>query len=219
MKRNLEDIKRDLSHVYWIGGASRGGKTTVAKAIVDEFNFSIYHHDEKWLSGDHAQMADPERHPTMFKFRDLFEDLNVQSYFENSPVDELVEDQINFFIEEFEMVVDDLYEFPRDQPIVAEGSGLLPEQVGRVTDPHRAIWLVSTEAFERKMRPFSDQEKSEPWFNNAIEWSTKRKERLVLQAEGLGLRVIETDGSRGIDDTINLVKAHFGLCYNGKNYI
>jgi adenylate kinase family enzyme len=216
MKRELEDIKRDLSHVYWIGGASRGGKTTVAEAIVDEFLFSIYHHDEKWLNGDHAQMADPERHPAMFKLRDFLKDWNIQklqSYFENSPVDELVETQIDFFTEEFEMVVDDLYELPRDKPIIAEGAGLLPEQVSRVTTPDKAIWLVATEAFERKKRPWEDH-KSESWYDKMIEWSTKRKERVVSHAERLGLKVVVTDGNRSIEDTINLVKSHFGLCSN-----
>ena len=54
MKRDLEDIKHDLSHVYWIGGTSRGGKSTVAKAIEKEFGFSVYVHDRKWVDGDHT---------------------------------------------------------------------------------------------------------------------------------------------------------------------
>jgi|GEM_PF-3397307 hypothetical protein len=92
MKRNAEEIKRDLSHVYWIGGISRGGKSTVAESLKEEFGFSIYDHDKKWLGGDHVRMADPDRHPTMFKYRDLYEDLTNQSFLASGPVETLVEE-------------------------------------------------------------------------------------------------------------------------------
>ena len=108
MERGLEDIKRDLSHVYWIGGASRGGKSTVAEAIEKEFGFSVYAHDRKWIDGDHTRMADPDRHPTMFRYRDLYEDFAIhknfnqflEKYYAFAPLDELVEDQFGFFAEQ-----------------------------------------------------------------------------------------------------------------------
>jgi len=129
---------------------------------------------------------------------------------ETYPVDQLVQDQIDFFTEQFEMVVDDLYALPADNPVVAEGSGLLPDCVSRVADRQKGIWMVSTQGFEQEMRPFVGQ-KSEPWFEKLTEWSAKRREHTVTRAEQLGLKIVETDGSRTTADTIELVKTHFGL--------
>ena len=163
------------------------------------------------MGGDHARVADPDRHPAMVRFREILSHMSVPQLFETFPVDELVEGTINYFIEEFEMVVDDLYELPRDKPIVAEGSGILPGPVSRVTKPNRTIFLVATEAFERRRRSQANQESPEPWFEKMIESSSKRREQTVLQAEHLELKIIETDGSRSIEDTFDLVKGHFGL--------
>ena len=216
MQRKVEDVKRDLSHVYWIGGLSKGGKSTVTKAIKEEFGFFVYDHDKKWLGGNHVRMADPDRHPTMFKYRDLYEDFTNQKFLSSAPIDTLVEDYCNFFIEQFEMVVDDLYELPRNQPIIAEGVGLLPESISRVADPHRAILLIPTEEFEREMLQARYQEKPDPLFDKDIEWYSKWRvkwsERATSQVEGLRVKIIETGGNNSLENTIDLVKAHFGLC-------
>lgn len=208
MGSDLKDFKRDLGRVYWIGGSARGGKTTVARAIAEEFGLLIYSVDEKW--DDHVNRGDSERHPAMARSRDQFRSRDIQSIYQDFPVAILVEHDLKFFIEQFDMIVEDLRCLPQDKHVVVEGSQLLPEQVIQVTDSDKAVWLVSTERFEREMRPWEDQ-KAEPWFNNLIEASTRRKALVVSQAERLGLRIIVTDGSRKIEDTVDLVKSHFGL--------
>lgn len=213
MKRDLEDLKHDLSHVYWLGGASKGGKSTAAESIQHEFGYFVYDHDEKWLGGSHARLADPDRHPTMFRYRDLYEEkLTVEKYFAYGPYDELVEDQFDFFAEQFDMVVDDLLKLPRSQPILADGIGLLPEQVSQVAEPHRAIYLVSTEAFAQSVHDSKDWGDRESWLVRMhFEYGERLKERTIAQAKDLGLRVVETGGRLSIKETIDLVKAHFGF--------
>ena len=119
MNRVPQDIKRDLTHVYWLGGSSCAGKTTMSERFEKELGFDIYHIDPKWF-GDHLHAADPERHPGMVKHRESVEGLGLQEIFETIPVDDFVESQIQFFTEEFGMIVDDLYEFPKDKPILAK---------------------------------------------------------------------------------------------------
>ena len=173
-------------------------------------------------------MADPDRHPTMFRYRHLYEDLTIHKNFNRflknfytfAPLDELVEDQFEFFAEQFEMVVDDLLKRPRNQPILAEGIGLLPEQVSRVADPHRAIYLVSTEAFVRAVEDSFEEERKreggESWIVRMhFEYRLKLNERTISQAEAHRLRVVETGGKLTIEETIDLVKAHFGLSASG----
>ena len=208
--RDIQDIKRDLKHVYWLGGSSCAGKSTIARLFADELGFELYAIDPKWF-GDHLHAADPERHPGMVKYRESLGP-TLPEIFNTVPVDDLVESQINFFIEEFEMIVDDLYELPKDRPILAEGTALLPPQVGQITDPNRAIWLVATESFERKIRQERIEKDSNerfipaPWFDNLIAWSSKRRARTVSEAQELGLEVLETDGSRSIENTFEMIK-------------
>lgn len=216
MNRDIQDIKRDLKHVYWLGGSSCAGKSTIAQMLEEELGLDIYPIDPKWF-GDHLQAADPKRHPGMVKYRETFDGLSIREIFEKFPVDDLIELQMNFFTEEFEMIIDDLYELPKDKPILAEGTALFPSQVSPVTEPHQAIWLVATETHERKIR--QQRMKTEPewnlemglWFDDMITWSARRKERTTSQAEQLGLRVIETDGNRSVQDTFDIIKSHFKL--------
>ncbi|MDA0744945.1 MAG: hypothetical protein O2954_00360 [bacterium] len=215
MGHDLENIRRDLSHVYWIGGSSRGGKTTVARALGKEFDFSIYHHDEKWLNGEHTSKADPERHPTMFHYRHLYNFYKsrsalIEAFMSMGPVEHLIEDQFKFWVEEFEMVIDDLYEMPRDKPIVAEGMGLLPEQICQVATPHKSVCLLAAEAAEQEMiRKHPDG--SEPWFGKFVEWRALFTERMIAQAERFGVRITEAAGVRSIEDTYAQIKNVFGL--------
>ena len=201
--------------MYWLGGSSCAGKSTIAELFENELGFDIYPIDPKWM-GDHLHAADPERHPGMVKYRESLGP-SIQEIFETVPVEDLVELQINFFTEEFEMIVDDLYEFPKDRPILAEGTALFPSQVGPVTESHQAIWLVATQTFERKIRQQRNEQLPEwnfemgPWFDSMITWSSKRKERTTAQAEQLGLKVIETDGSRSVQETFDMIKSHFKL--------
>lgn len=216
MHRDIQDIKRDLKHVYWLGGSSCAGKSTIAQLFEDELGFDIYPIDPKWF-GDHLHAADPKRHPGMVKYREAFDGLSIREIFETFSVENLIKLQINFFTEEFEMVIDDLYEFPKDKPILAEGTALFPSQVSPVTEPHQAIWLVATETHERKIRQQRMKQDSEwnfemdPWFDDMITWSSKRKERTTSQAEQLGLKFIETDGIRSVQDTFDMIKSHFEL--------
>ena len=215
MNRDIQDIKRDLTHVYWLGGSSCAGKTTISERFENQLGFSLYHTDSKWWT-DHMQSAEPDCHPGMVAYREFTSSTqSIQEWFDTIPVADLVELQIKFFTEEFEMIIDDLYELPRDQPILAEGSALSPSQVSSVTEPHQALWLISTESFERNIRQqrFEGNPDIEigPWFDNMITWSSKRKKRTISQAEHLGLKVIETDGNRSIQDTFDMIRSHFKL--------
>jgi len=217
-------MREDLSHVYWIGGTSRAGKSTVAEAIASELGCSVYSHDREWIHGSHTLEADPERHPTMVRYRHLYQDLAshgdfhrfLECFFKFASLKELIEDQFAFFAEEFEMVLDDLRRRPRDSPIIAEGIGLVPEHVSRIADPRRVIYLVSSEAFVQAVEDSPEQKRKrdgwEPWLGRAhLEFRYGLNERTMAQAREHGVRVVETGGRLTIGEVTRLVKAHFGL--------
>ncbi|HET9477874.1 MAG TPA: hypothetical protein VFO72_00930, partial [Pyrinomonadaceae bacterium] len=56
----------ELQHVYWIGGGSGGGKSTIARRIAAEHGLSIYATDD--MMTDHARRSSPEECPLLHKF-------------------------------------------------------------------------------------------------------------------------------------------------------
>jgi len=124
------------------------------------------------------------------------------------PVDDQVEDELALYQEQFPMILSDLAGSV-DRVVVAEGAALLPECVAPlITDPRQAVWIVPTEAFQRRTYrtrgPWVEQVLSrcsdpaecwERWMARDAAFAL----RVAEQANTLGLRVIWVDGSRGID--------------------
>jgi adenylylsulfate kinase-like enzyme len=56
-----------LKHVYWIGGTTCAGKTTISKRIAEEFGFVRYDCDAR--VGDHQAKATKGECPTLYSIR------------------------------------------------------------------------------------------------------------------------------------------------------
>jgi adenylylsulfate kinase-like enzyme len=50
--RDSASLTSRLRHVYWIGGASGSGKSTIARRLADRHGLRLYSTDE--VMGDHA---------------------------------------------------------------------------------------------------------------------------------------------------------------------
>ena len=50
------DLRKRLTHVFWIGGATDTGKSTVAQNLADRYGMYVYHYD-KTNSEHHEKMA------------------------------------------------------------------------------------------------------------------------------------------------------------------
>jgi hypothetical protein len=55
-----------LRHVYWIGGASGAGKSTIARRLAERHSLRLYSTDE--AMGDHARRWSPEDCPNLSEF-------------------------------------------------------------------------------------------------------------------------------------------------------
>src|SRR5262245_45733584 len=56
-------LTKRLRHVYWIGGASGAGKSTIARRLADKYGLRLYSTDE--AMGDHAHRWLPESCPSL----------------------------------------------------------------------------------------------------------------------------------------------------------
>ncbi len=206
-------MKRDLTHVLWIGGSPCSGKSSVAEILAEEYNLSMYRCDDAFA--EHARHADSDRHPTLHRLTHMtWDEIWMR------PVEVQVADEFACYREEFAMIVDDLMGYPASTPVIAEGAALLPECVSCVLpDRHRAVWIVPTEAFQRRhytlerrpwMREILDQcQDPERAFQNWMGRDAGFARLVVKSARELDLAVLEVNGERTLAENAGVIARHF----------
>jgi hypothetical protein len=208
----MQDLSRDLAHVTWLGGSTCAGKTSVARLLAATHGLRLYACDDAFE--DHRRRATPDRHPGFCRIMDL-SGPELCAW----PVDRQVEALTAFYKDQMGMIAEDLIAW--DSPVLAEGSGLLPELVAPfLADPRRALWLIATPEFRRRHYP-----ERGPWVREMLggaadpegmftRWMARDDElarRRRAQAETLGLTVLTIDGSLSIDETAAEVARRLGL--------
>ncbi|GLZ12751.1 ATPase AAA [Actinomadura sp. NBRC 104425] len=204
-----------LRHVYWIGGGSGAGKSTVARRLADRHGWRLYGTDEAMR--DHAARTTPENAPFLHEFMAMDMD---ERWVNRSP--EVMLDTFHWFRGEgFHLIVEDLLDMPREPCVVVEGFRLLPHLVEPLlAGPEKAVWLLPTPdfrqaAFRSRAVPgegfvwkTSDPARAE---RNIAERDHLFTMRLRKDAERLGLRTIHVDTSITEADLNARVARAFGL--------
>lgn len=203
-----------LRHVYWIGGASGGAKSTVARHLAARYGLHLY--DTDAAMSDHARRSSPEDSPYLHEFIAMDMD---QRWLLRSP-ETMLETFHWFRGEGFDRIVEDLLSLPTDRPIIAEGFRLLPHLVTPLlTEPTRAVWLLPTPAF----REIAFESRGTTWqiahrtsnpetaLHNLLVRERLFTNRLNAEVRALGLPAIAVDGTMTENDLTNRVAAGFGL--------
>ncbi len=206
----ISDLKKQLVHVLWMGGATDTGKSTIAQNLAARHALYIYHYDK----------TDAEHHIRLAKTVPEIQEFNESSLDERWVTPDrgvLHERLLLSFYHRFFLVIEDLLGFPNDKPIIAEGFGLLPEFVHPVlSDHHQAIWFVPTESFKRD----SMERRGKPSFGKLTSNPEKAKMNLFArdmmladdyrrQVLSYGYTLYEIDGLRSVEQMTDLVEAHF----------
>lgn len=130
--------------IYWLGGSTCAGKTTISNILSEKYGFIVYHCDE--YLAKHIEKSNAQEHPnlnrvTKMSWNDIL----------SMKVDDYLKWTIGLFREEFQMILEDLYKLSESKPILVEGVGLFPELISNViSDTDHAIFLVADEVFYRK---------------------------------------------------------------------
>jgi 2-phosphoglycerate kinase len=203
----------NLSHVYWIGGSSCAGKSTVTRQLADRFGMHLYDCDAAFEV--HEKIVSPEQFPTLHRLsRLLWNDLWMR------PVDQQVSEELALYVEEWPLILDDLRRLPADRPVIAEGNALLPELFDGTGIPaSRTIWIVSAPEFQREnyarrewvpdiLATCDDPEQA---WHNWMDRDAGFAAHVAAQARSRGRTVITVDGSEPVSQVLERVIAHFGL--------
>ena len=201
-----------MDHVFWIGGGSGAGKSTVSARLAAEYDLDVYATDD--VMPDHARRGDPAATPYLQQFAAMTMD---ERWLDRGP--EVMLDTFHWYRGEgFDLMLDDLRAL--DRPVVAEGFRLLPELVAPLlTDVRRAVWLLPTPEFRRMAlqsrgglwKIAGQTSHPERALHNLLERDRMFTDRLARTTAELGLPVIPLDGSLSEDDVVRRIAAGFGL--------
>ncbi|MGP4114712.1 hypothetical protein ACTWP5_27870 [Streptomyces sp. 4N509B] len=204
-----------LRHVYWIGGGSGAGKSTIARRLADRHGWRLYGTDD--VMRDHAGRTTSEEAPFLHRFMGMSMD---ERWVNRSP--EVMFETFPWFRGEgFGLIVEDLLRLPSDPPVVVEGFRLLPHLVEPLlAAPERAVWLLPTPGFREAalrsrsapgdgfVRRTSDPARAS---RNLAERERMFTESLGACAERLRLRTVRVDLTMTEDDLAERVATAFRL--------
>jgi hypothetical protein len=122
-----------LRRVYWIGGGSGAGKSTIARRLATRHGLRLYATDE--VMADHGRRSTPADSPFLAGFAAMDMD---ERWVSRSP-ETMLETFHWFRGEGFGLIVDDLLRLPDGEGVIAEG-WLLP-RLQPPARPGHAAWL------------------------------------------------------------------------------
>jgi 2-phosphoglycerate kinase len=206
-------LRERLRDVYWIGGGSGAGKSTVARRLADEYGLHVYATDD--VMPDHARRMAPADSPFLTEFAAMDMD---ERWVSRSP-ETMLETFHWFRGEGFRLIIEDL--LPREPGVIAEGFRLLPHLVKPLLSvPGRAVWLLPTPdfrqaVFERRggaasgfLARTTDPERA---LRNLLERDRMFTDILREETARLELHAIEVDTTTTEDDLAERVAEVFGL--------
>ncbi len=208
-------LRERFGRVYWVGGGSCAGKSTVARRIADEYGLYLYATDDAMT--EHSRRSKPEDLPLLHEFIAMDED---DRWVNRSPLT-MLETFHWFRGEGFNMIIDDLLCIPTDVRVIVEGFRLLPHLVKPILSAaNHAVWLLPSSEFREAtikrrggrtsgfLAKTSDPERA---LQNLLERDRMFTDRLRKEVEHLELCAIEVDTATNESDSAILVAKIFGL--------
>lgn len=208
-------LREQLRHVYWIGGGSGGGKSTIARRIAAEHGLQLYVTDD--VMADHAKRSTPESCPLLHDFMAM----DMDERWVNRSPKEMLETFHWFRGEGFNMILEDILRLPTEPGVIVDGFRLLPRLVKPLlAEPGHAVWLLPSPDFRQAVM---DSRGGPRWgfiaktgdperaLRNLLERDAMFTNRLYEEAQRLGLNTIAVDPTMTVDELAGRVAGAFGL--------
>jgi len=212
---NENTLQEQLQRVYWIGGASCAGKSTMARRIAAQHGLRVYATDD--VMTDHACRSSHEDSPLLHKFIAM----DMDERWVNRSPQTMLETFHWFKGEGFNLIIEDLLRLSRETGVVVEGFRLLPHLVKPLLSvTSRAVWLLPMPNFRQAvvesrggstwafLARTTDPERA---LRNLLERDRMFTDLLREETARLGLHAIEVDTTTTEDDIAKQVTGMFGL--------
>ena len=208
-------LRKQLQHVYWIGGGSAAGKSTIARRLAEEHAFRVYATDD--VMTDHAHKSTPEDSPLLHTFMAM----DMDERWVNRSPETLLETFHWFQGEGFNMIVEDLLQLPREPGVIAEGFRLLPRLVKPLLSvTSNAIWLLPKPDFRQSVVEsrggsswafLAKTTNPERALSNLLERDRMFTDFLREETTRLELPALHVDKTMTENDLVHRVSEMFGL--------
>ena len=198
-------------NVFWLGGSTCSGKSSISHVLASRFDLDIYHVDDAFET--HAQRLDPVHQPALAKWRQSSWDERWMQ-----PIDKLVQDAIACYREHFALIYEDILKMPKHKSLLVEGAALLPRHVASVLPKKsNAIWIIPSADFQRAHY----SERAWAWdvvaqcsdpalaFHNWMERDIRFAEWVEAEATALDLPILTVDGKRTLEENAEAVATYF----------
>jgi 2-phosphoglycerate kinase len=208
-------LREQLRHVYWLGGGSGAGKTTIARRIAARHGLRLYATDD--VMAEHARRSTPEDSPLLHTFMSM----DMDERWVNRPPNTMLRTFHWFQGEGFRLIIEDLLRLPREPGVIAEGFRLLPRLVEPLLSaPAQSVWLLPTPAFRQAvvegrggaasgfLARTTDPERA---LRNLLERDRLFTDVLREETARLGVPAVEVDATMTEDDLAERVTEVFGL--------
>ena len=209
MEQILANI--NLNNIFFIGGSPCGGKSTVAAMLAAETGYTNYKVDD--FLALHMLCASREGMP--HSKRALAFD-NEQMWMRDPAIQR--DEEILVYEEVLRFTLLDLEELAQNGPVIADGSGLMPELMAKLEVPRtNYICMVPTDSFQR------DEYAQRTWVSRLLigchdpvkafdNWMTRDAlfaDYVYAQAVKHGYQTLIVDGKRTVGEDFEIVKRCF----------
>lgn len=203
--------------MYWLGGGSGAGKSTIARRLAAQHGLHVYATDA--MMAQHTGRSTPHDAPFLSQFKGM----DMDERWVNRSPQTMLETFHWFRGEGFGLIVEDLLRLPAEPGVIAEGFRLLPHLVEPLlTTPGHAVWLLPTPEFRRAAFgtrgslweiacKTGDPESA---LRNLLERDRMFTDHLRQELQRRGLPAIETSTTMTEDDLAGQVTEAFGLSRN-----
>lgn len=200
-----------MENVFWLGGSPCAGKSSVSQILENSFDINVYRVDVAFEK--HREKFDKSLHPTLHNWEKSSWNQRWMK-----PVDKLLSDVIKCYREHFSLIIEDVLGFPKDKPLLVEGTALLPQEVFKILSKrNNAIWMIPTADFQREKYSqrkwiyeiLKQCDNKETAFQNWMERDTTFANFVIKEAERFDLEWLLVDGNRTIEQNAAIVANHF----------
>jgi hypothetical protein len=201
---DAEELQERFRHVYWIGGGSAAGKSTIACRIAAEHGLQHCATDD--MMPDHSKRSTPECCPFLHEFMAM----DMDERWVNRSPKAMLETFHWFRGEGFGMIIEDILRLPKEPALMTDGFRLLPRLVKPLlTVRSHAVWLLPTPEFRQAV---VDSRGGPKWgflgktrdperaLRNLLERDAMFTHHLYEEAKRLELNIIEVDTTMTVDD-------------------
>jgi 2-phosphoglycerate kinase len=208
-------LQEQLKHVYWIGGGSGAGKSTIARRVAAQHGLHVYPTDDVMI--DHARRSSREDCPSLHEFMAM----DMDERWVNRSAKTMLDTFHWFRGEGFNLIIEDVLRLPREPGVVVEGFRLLPRLVEPLLSVHdHAVWLLPTPEFRhavvqsrggsawRFLAKTTDPERA---MRNLLERDRMFTDLLRDETARLGLCAIEVEATTSEDELAKRVTDVFGF--------